>query len=54
MDVGLSRLRLVQEFGALDTLIINGECLDHERWALTVEDWPLIPPSPPTFQEGYA
>jgi [ribosomal protein S5]-alanine N-acetyltransferase len=45
----VASLRLIKRMGftkegySRKYLYINGEWLDHERWALTVEDWPLIP-----------
>jgi [ribosomal protein S5]-alanine N-acetyltransferase len=43
----IKRLGFTKEGYSRRYLYINGEWLDHERWALTVEDWPVIPPCPP-------
>jgi [ribosomal protein S5]-alanine N-acetyltransferase len=43
----IKRLGFTKEGFSRRYLYINGEWQDHERWALTVEDWPLIPPCPP-------
>lgn len=43
----IKRMGFTREGFSRRYLYINGEWRDHERWALTVEDWPSIPPSPP-------